>query len=693
MVTKTGTSGNDILGGTSDYDYLYGGSGNDILVGYDLDDELHGGADNDTMSGGAGNDLMDGGKGADVMEGGSGSDIYWVDDVGDKVVENLNAGNDAVNTTLSTYTLTANVEDLSYKGTANARMTGNALNNWITTDSGLDTIYGGDGNDRIEAGTGNDIVYGGKGMDTIFGQGGADTLHGEGDDDTYFLGTFAEGRYDQLSELAGGGIDTVVTAGRGYANATGAFGEIHYFTLDANIENVIASGDYAYLLTGNAENNRITGAGRADTLDGGAGADTLIGAGGSDTYILDNAGDTIQYEAVGKVDYDTAKVSGMGSWTIAEGIERVEIGAGVSQIIGNAEANEVYGTAAAETILGNGGNDLLFGNGGADSLVGGLGNDTMKGSAEGTIMEGGQGDDLYWVTSGADVVKEDAGGGYDNAIVFTNWTMAANVETADVWLDTGLAVIGNTVGNHIGGGGGADTLSGAGGNDSLFGGSGNDELNGGAGADLLTGGEGTDVLSGGAGGDTYVIKDTVDTVIEAAGGGYDVVRAYVDHVLAANVERLDLMEPAVSGTGNDLANTLNGNTLANVLNGMAGADTLMGAEGADSLTGGSGADRFVFRLGDSGVDGDPGSRDVVMDFVHGEDRLDLRQIDANISTMADEAFSFIGTGAFSGASGQLRYEAFAGGVTVLADLNGDMVADFSFNLLDQTKLIAGDFML
>lgn len=693
MVTKTGTSGNDIIGGTSDYDYLYGGAGNDILLGNDAWDELYGGLDSDTMSGGSGDDLLDGGKGADVMEGGSGSDVYWVDDAGDKVIENLNAGDDLVNTTLSTYTLTANVEDLTYKGTANARMTGNALDNWIITGNGLDTIYGGDGHDRIEAGSGNDIVYGGKGMDTIFGQGGNDTLYGDGDDDTYYLGTFAEGRYDQLIELAGGGNDTVITAGRGYANSTGALGETHYFTLDANVENVTVSGDYVYLLTGNASNNRIIGANRADTLDGGAGADTLGGGGGSDTYILDNAGDTIQYEAVGKVDYDTARVSGMGSWTIAEGIERVEIGAGVSQIIGNAEANEVYGTAAAETILGNDGNDVLFGLGGTDSLVGGMGNDTLKGSAEGTTMEGGQGDDLYWVTSALDVVKEDAGGGYDNAIVFMNWTMAANVETADVWLDAGLAVMGNAIGNYIGGAGGDDTLSGAGGNDTLIGGVGDDELNGGAGADLLNGGAGADVLSGGAGGDTYVIKDAADTVIEAAGGGNDVVQAYVDHVLAANVERLELMETAVSGTGNDLANTLTGNALANVLNGMGGADTLIGAEGADSLTGGSGADRFVFRLGDSGVDGDPGSRDVVMDFVHGEDRLDLRQIDANIATMADEAFSFIGTGAFSGASGQLRYEAFAGGVTVLADLDGDMVADFSFNLLDQTKLIAGDFML
>ena len=341
--------------------------------------------------------------------------------------------------------------------------------------------------------------------------------------------------------------------------------------------------------------------------------------------------------------------------------------------------------------VGNDGNDVLFGLGGTDSLVGGLGNDTMKGSAEGTTMEGGQGDDLYWVTSGADLVKEDAGGGYDSAIVFVNWTMAANAETADVWLDAGLAVMGNATGNCIGGAGGKATLSGAGGNDTLIGGLGDDVLNGGAGADLLNGGAGADALSGGAGNDTYVIKDTADTVNEAAGGGNDLVQAYVDHGLATNVEKLELMENAVSGTGNDLANTLTGNALANVLDGMGGADILVGGLGADSLTGGAGADRFVFRLGDSGTDAT--SRDIVTDFVHGEDRLDLRQIDADITTLADEALSFIGTGAFTGASGQLRYEAFAGGLTVLADIDGDMVADFSVNLLDQTKLIAGDFLL
>ncbi len=65
------------------------------------------------------------------MAGGEGDDIYHVDDLGDQVLEALNAGTDTVRVFSGTYSLGANVENLELVGSAWMAV-GNALANVIT---------------------------------------------------------------------------------------------------------------------------------------------------------------------------------------------------------------------------------------------------------------------------------------------------------------------------------------------------------------------------------------------------------------------------------------------------------------------------------------------------------------------------------------------------------------------------------
>jgi hypothetical protein len=52
--------------------------------------------------------------------------------------------------------------------------------------------------------------------------------------------------------------------------------------------------------------------------------------------------------------------------------------------------------------------------------------------------------------------------------------------------------------------------------------------------------------------------------------------------------------------------------------------------------------------------------DRITDFSHAQgDRIDLAGIDARFTVAGDQAFSFIGTGLYTGVAGQLRYAAAA----------------------------------
>ncbi|MDX2266120.1 MAG: hypothetical protein NW215_14265 [Hyphomicrobiales bacterium] len=125
-------------------------------VGNALNNVIVGNAASNTLTGGGGNDTLTGGLGADTLQGGAGDDTLIVDNVGDVVVELANQGTDRVLSAVS-YTLSANVENLTLSGSASVNGTGNALNNILIGNTGANTLNGGLGNDSLSGSSGADI--------------------------------------------------------------------------------------------------------------------------------------------------------------------------------------------------------------------------------------------------------------------------------------------------------------------------------------------------------------------------------------------------------------------------------------------------------------------------------------------------------------------------------------------------------
>ena len=111
--------------------------------------------------------------------------------------------------------------------------------------------------------------------------------------------------------------------------------------------------------------------------------------------------------------------------------------------------------------------------------------------------------------------------------------------------------------------------------------------------------------------------------------------------------------------------------------------------------GGGGRDTFMFGAIAEFSGATSSAADVITDFASTQgDRIDLSGVDAiRSTTTVNEAFTWIGTAAFSKQSGQLRYAA-SGGVGLLAgDIDGNGIADFAIRLDKAPALTALDFVL
>lgn len=176
-----------------------------------------GNALSNAISGGDGDDLLDGGTGLDVLTGGLGDDSYRVDMAGDTVIEKAGGGTDTVVTTLDSYVLPSQVENLSYAGLGNFTGTGNFMANILTGGNGNDLLDGGLDNDQLFGGAGSDTLLGGNGIDRLDGGLGADTLTGGAHSDIFVLSkTGANG--DTITDFAGNGAgsgDSLMLTGWG----------------------------------------------------------------------------------------------------------------------------------------------------------------------------------------------------------------------------------------------------------------------------------------------------------------------------------------------------------------------------------------------------------------------------------------------------------------------------------------------
>lgn len=506
-----------------------------------------------------------------------------------------------------------------------------------------DSLTGNGADNHLSGGRGNDLLSGGVGVDTLIGGQGNDTLSGGANTD-YFVIDKVAGDSDTLTDFVIG-TDRIVLSG---------FDADVYSSMSITQQGAdtrLALQDGQVLLLKNVQSQALTLSSFVHVPEGvklnrlerysgfGFGLDGTV----TERSLPDTTGGFLYWANDG----GERVFGGTGADAIFGGLAD-DVLVGESSTTSTVGGNDVLnGGEGNDVVRGGAGDDVLYGGAGLDYLGGDAGNDTLylegdqavndyetttllspninlNGSAShtGASVAGGAGNDRF-------VVVEDLNASASQGIManlIDDFEVANPNEQIDlsqiravhsfaelnfstvtvdgeqylrVWLGTmasgtqyltlkGVTTSQLSAANFIFGQVVVQPkvlLSGTGANDLLIGDAGGNTLDGNAGAD---------VLEGRTGDDTYIVDNAGDVVKEVVGSGYDLVKSSVSHVLADEVESLQLQgSAAINGTGNGLSNRLVGNGANNILNGAGGSDVMIGGLGDDTYLVDDGSDRIV----------------------------------------------------------------------------------------------------
>nr|WP_260416210.1 calcium-binding protein [Pseudomonas cichorii] len=711
-----GNSANNVLDGAGGSDVLIGGLGDDTYVVDDGSDRVvesqgqgtdtvnasvsftlasnlenlnltgsasinaTGNSVDNILRGNIGDNRLDGAQGADLMIGGLGNDTYFVDNAGDVVIEDADAGNDKVISTVD-YTLAANVEVLSLSGSA-LNATGNAQANELFGNEHDNRLYGGAGDDFLQGGKGNDrYVFGvGHGQDMINedldASGGVDAIVFEAGINASDVAVdhSAQGMVLRLND--GQQIISGWTAARGHSIeriefANGTVWNTATLATQANRAPTIAQAiadqnvaeDSGFVLT--LAPNAFVDADSGDALKLNA---TLADGKPLPAWL--------SFDAATRTFRGTPDNSAVGNLSIRV-TATDKAGLSVSDSFDVRISNTNDAPVLAKAIVdqaATAGTLLSF------ALPAATFTDVDAGDTLSITAQSADGQALpAWLTFDA-ATRTFSGtpGSQGTVSVKVSAVDRAGAVVSDVFdivvgEQTGL-INGTQSGDYLNGDALANTINGLGGDDTLYGRAGNDVLNGGDGVDWLYGGDGNDTLDGGAGNDrlsgdagndTYLFyrgmgQDTVsdfdrtvgnvDTIKVAAGiapedvilsrdlsaltlsikgttdklsiSSFSDANYQVERVEFANgtVWDIDTLKAMSRGVASDAADTLYGDSGADVLDGLNGDDKLYGDGGNDQLNGGAGRDSLYGGNGNDTLNG--GADNDYLDGGDGNDILD-----------------------------------------------------------------------
>ncbi|MEQ1648427.1 MAG: calcium-binding protein, partial [Hyphomicrobiaceae bacterium] len=568
---------------------------------------------------------LNGTVGADFMIGLAGNDTYVVNDVGDVVVEALSSGTDAVLTSLTSYTLTANVENLTFNNGNAADVdfsaTGNALANTLTGGSANDTfnmivddvrdnVRGGDGVDTADysAYTTNLTVTLNATVNTDVAVGGSGSANGTRD------------LIRSIENFVGGSGNDVITGAAGDNALSGSAGDdtLNYSVTTQGVGNTLTSGrDFIdggdsttvgdrFVLNGNNQGEAFQIISRTDPANAVLLASLNVTFNANTEIVVTRNGVVIaELDNIEEITINNQAVTTGGGNTAGQGADSVAIVgnfSGTSLALNTITINgglgsdtvDISGLTSDHRIVfnTNGANDQVVGTVRPQDIVGGYSEGTTDPT---TIVE----PDCYMFGPAPQLDQDDDRTIEQTSFVAENGVLIGNdnnnILVGDENVQAILANAGDDVvragdaATVVDAGNGADVVDGSGHEDILIGGLGDDLLDGRAGADKIWGEQGSDIIFG--------------------GDGDDIV---------------------FGGSGED------------ELHGGAGTDRLEGGRDADALWGGADDDVFVFRTTQDA------NGDVVSDFTPG-DRIDLHFIDADQATTANDAFIIVTGTTFTGA--------------------------------------------